>query len=172
MPVIYKHGKFQFAKSWKKLSFGKQFGLEEGSTYFNWDECRNTKIGQWRMPTRKEWQNIIDRNLHEFISVGKIGGYIFYPDNYIKKVDTNVLSDSQLDEYIKQGCVFLPLAGYRYTNVDKDGNWHGWNIAINCWTSTFYTGVTAYYLHGSDSSIRADINGGKSNYHYPIFLIK
>ena len=167
MPVIYKHGKFQFAKSWDELSYKKVFGLEEGSTYFNWDQCHNLKIDRWRVPTEREWQAILDRELHVYVKVGKEQGYILFPDNYEKK-NLDILTKSQLEEYINRGCIFLPFTGY--CGGIRILTWYSQECG-EYWSSTERSGVYSYFLQCSRGFAGIN-NASKTNIHLPIILTK
>ena len=171
MPVIYKHGKFQSADSWDELSYKKVFGLKEGSTYFNWDQCHDVKIDKWRLPSQEEWEKIINRGLHEFIIVDGEDAILIYPDNYVKKVKSKRMTKKMQKEYIEQGCIFLPNVGYHSTNL----NWY--ETPGYSWTSTqceslgnMYAYLLGWYIYPPRMFV--DIKGDKQETYSIIMLVK
>ena len=80
-----------------------------------WDAARSNLVGSWRMPTKEEFQELIDYCDWTWTTVNGVYGY-------------KVVSKDNSDKYI-----FLPAAGYHegseLLNQDSRGNY---------WTSTPY----------------------------------
>lgn len=192
MPVIYKGGKFRFARDWNELSRGKVYGLEEGSTYFNWEQCHDVKIGSWRVPAESEWKKIINRGMHDIVRTGKQKGIIFYPDYFdpALRIKKTLITSDQLDEYLKIGCVFLSYTGfYLNTGTSSNGSWDDSNgswdsIQFNdvgyYWSSTevSYTSVVprayslSFQLERRGAYVSSNCQNMKERNYFPLILIK
>ena len=185
-PVIYKGGKFQFARGWNELSREKIYGLEDGSTYFNWEQCHDVKIGHWRVPTEGEWKKIINRGMHDIVRTGKQKGIIFYPDYFdlTLRIKKTLITSDQLDEYLKMGCVFLSYTGFYY-DIPGEINRGSWNnIQFNdagyYWSSTetFYTSIAprayslCFQLEQGRAYVVSDCQNIKERNYFPLILIK
>ena len=179
MPVIYKHGKFQFAKSWDQLSYKKKFGLKEGSTYFNWHQCDGINIKGWRLPTEKEWQKILARRLHYPIEIDEEEGWLFYPDNYPLEINPEITTKDQLKECIEHGCIFLHATSCHYKDIHSQ-HWGYISHGYGCyWTSTTRVcagevkedDAIAMYFNTRNVSFSLGYGNKLINY-YPIILVK
>ena len=172
MPVIYKRGKFQFADSWDELSYKKACGLKEGSTYFSWDDCHDIKIGQWRVPTEREWEKIINRGIdtYDFFVVDSIPYQVIYPDNYeIEIVRSKNISKEQLDKFCSRGCLPIPFTGFYFSIAKK---WRDKGLYGDLWTSTASQKLeTAYYAMLSERGIRV-LSFNKDLPYFPVLLVK
>ena len=62
--LTIKDGKPTFLESFKENSYGKAFGINEGSTFFSLENIENLSDSipdGWRLPTAKEWKRILTR---------------------------------------------------------------------------------------------------------------
>lgn len=83
----------------------------------------------WRTLTTDEWQYLIDTRavhgstgegysyqraeINSDVEDGKVYGLILYPDNYTAQTNADSYTSAQWAEMETDGCVFLPVAGYR-----------------------------------------------------------
>ena len=184
MPVIYKGGKFQFARGWNELSREKIYGLEDGSTYFNWEQCHDVKIGSWRVPAESEWRKIVNRGMHDIVRTGKQKGIIFYPDYFdpTLRIKKTLITSDQLDEYLKMGCVFLSYTGFYYDNADtlSNGSWNDlqFHDVGYYWSSTEVPYIPSrsysliFRLERGRTYVGSDCQNMKERNYFPLILIK
>lgn len=104
------------------LTYGKK--LEEFSGVERYDAARANWGGSWRMPTKSEFEEIIDNCTWTFTSIGGNSGYIVEGPN--------------------GNTIFLPAAGNRYgSSLYNDGS-RGFY-----WSSTSYDGYNCYNGYGA-----------------------
>ena len=105
-----------------------------------------------------------------------MGGYLFFPDDEIitgktlsvfdsyTKAASNVSSD-ELNEYLNQGCIFLPFAG-SYT-----GSWRYGGSSCNIISATGNNSTVTYGISASDSYL-GTYDLAKSNEYTIIYLCR
>lgn len=133
----------------------------------------------WRVPTNAEWASIIgttrsgstvneiaDKH-YAMIHLADATGLLIFPDgetitgatlSNMDNTTANDITESQLDEYLSQGCIFLPGSGY------YDGSLQTWDDGLNYWSSTEYDSSTGYESSGD--------NKDKGAYYLPVYLVK
>ena len=131
-------------------------------TWADWGENKISNGGNlegvWNTLTADEWQYLFNRtNYRTMATVHSVLGLILMPDGWtassvnptitVANYTTNVLTDEQWAVLEGQGCVFLPVNGWRNGTDYSKTNEH----AIY-WTSTTETNTTARdaYIDGSD----------------------
>lgn len=174
--LIYNSGAYSIANNWDAQSYGEAYGLQNGSTYFNFVEMGQlfekanfseqdgsvenvlNPLDGWRLPSKNDFVKIIGtidgetwlrpgsevngvENVHftfvnltdyTFTGYPTFFGILLFPDNCLitgtalngdcdDKSSGNLseLTTVQLNEYIEQGCVFLPAFGYM-----EHGEWN------------------------------------------------
>ena len=112
------------------LTYGKYMNDISGNAQY--DAAVANWGGGWRMPTRSEMQELIDKCTWTWTAQNGVNGY---------KVTSTVNSNY----------IFLPAAGYRYgTSLNNAGS-NGYY-----WSSTPDSNIYAYYLYFSSSSHSVD----------------
>jgi hypothetical protein len=128
---------------------------------YSWAEWGENTITNgctgWRTLTKDEWGYLFtDRanasTLRTFATVNSVTGLILMPDGWTASgvtltittanYTTNVLSTSQWATLEKQGCVFLPAAGYRSGTTPNTNGTRG-----DYWSSTTYDADSGYDIH-------------------------
>ena len=148
----------------------------------------------WRLPTIDEWYNIV---YSEYGRIGSTvnntqgvcyalidfenddeKGLLLFPDGEtitgttLVNTDTtyggNTLTVSQFNEYINQGCLYLPASGrYDTSNWDDNESWGMyWSSTENSTSST-----SAESLWFADEYLRS-VSESKSNQYYQVLLVK
>ncbi|MBR6438800.1 MAG: chitobiase/beta-hexosaminidase C-terminal domain-containing protein [Bacteroidales bacterium] len=142
----------------------------------------------WRVPTNAEWASIIgttrsgstvngSSNKHYAmiqLTTG-VAGLLIFPDggtiigaalsNMDNTTSNTGITTSQLDNYLSQGCVFLPGSG------SYDGS--TWNNEHHYWSATENNSSTGYDLYFEPSNtISSDDNKNKESYYSPVYLVK
>ena len=133
-------------------------------------------LNGWRVPTNAEWASILgtDRsgstvngssNKHyAMIEITGVSGLLIFPDgetitgaalSNMDNTTSNTITESQLDNYLSQGCVFLPGSGY------YDGTW---NNGHYYWSSTENNSSTGHVSSGDTKN--------KENCYFPVYLVK
>ena len=151
----------------------------------------------WRIPTSAEWDSILgttrsgstvngSSNMHyamlQLTDVTHTNsstptGLLIFPDgetitgDALSNMDTTIsntgITESQLNNYMSQGCIFLPGSGY------YDGNLQTWNNEHYYWSSTENNSSTGYALYFEPSNtISSDDNKDKETYYFPVYLVK
>ena len=201
-PVFFHQGKFVHPESfavpygWKINSYEKAFGKTDGSTYFNWNEVRDINLDGWRLPTKDEWEKIVETSRRGAVYNGKPGscfaliqvdvpfagretcnGVLLFPDDAvingieignINQCYKDDVSELNLNVLLKQGCMFLPASGCY--DSDVDGWYYGGNEG-NYWSST---------QNGTNDAWCLEIDGGdvsksgidKSCYYCSVRLVR
>ena len=176
-------------------SYNKIYGLEKGSFYFNWVQCNDIDIDGWRLPTKQEFDDIIKHKRHgckvnnienaryaliqltgvNYSDSNNPNGVLLFPDDSVihgKKLDdinkvtqNNSLTESELNEYLNQGCVFLPASGFNFDGVWRDGG-----IKVLNWSSSTY-GMHAYSFHCEENNYMFMGRNDLTKLYYTIFLV-
>jgi len=178
--MYYDGSQFRIADDWTYHSNDVSRGLNVGSSFFEWDECHDATVDDWRLPTRSEWQTILTTssavrpgstvngvaNKHwaviELPDYYYTDGLLVFPDGKsLYGYNLGVMDDpsdltpidvSILNEYLQQGCIFLPAFGYwedvmdwvtdfnqsyYYSSTEK-GEYNAYGIAVgdNCFGET------------------------------------
>ena len=77
------------------------------------------------------------------------------------------ITELQLNDYLSQGCIFLPGSGY------YNGSLQTWDNGHYYWSSTENDSSTGYDLHFEPSNtISSDDNKNKETYYFPVYLVK
>ncbi len=164
--VVYRHNKLKNAESWEESSNLLSIsGMTADSTFFSFEELgkyfdgtqfdENNKVienkktldGGWRIPTRKEWENIMSNDRTGSIVNGKKNccwslvyfddelSLVLYPDDEeINDVNATVFNNKNAKDnldlkdakaFIEQGCAILGGHGYKgmknFTGYGKIG---------------------------------------------------
>lgn len=152
-------------------------------------------LNGWRLPTKDEWASIIStvrdgstingvNNKHyamiELIDTTFAGnstprGILLFPDNenisgitltYMDNSSINTgITISQLNNYLNQGCKFIPCNGYYHSNWEVGGS------DGNYWSSIENNSERAYYLYFSHNYISSTDYTNKQ-YYYGVWLVK
>ena len=140
----------------------------------------------WRIPTNAEWASIIGTtrsgstvnetpDMHyAMIQLADVSGLLIFPDGEtitgaeLSDMDNTTsntgITESQLNGYLSQGCVFLPGSGY------YNGSW---NNGHYFWSSTEKDSSTGYDLHFEPSNtISSTDYKNKGTYYFPVYLVK
>ena len=149
----------------------------------------------WRVPTNAEWASILgttrsgstvngSSNQHYAMiqlegvahaNTNTPSGLLIFPDgetitgvalsNMDNTTPNTGITASQLNDYLSQGCVFLPGSGC------YDGNLQTWNNEHHYWSSTENDSSTGYDLCFGPS-ISSNDNKDKENCYFPVYLVK
>ena len=149
----------------------------------------------WRVPTNAEWATILGTtrsgstvngfsNKHyAMIQLADVthanadtpSGLLIFPDgetitgvalsNMDNTTSNTGITESQLNDYLSQGCIFLPGSGYYDGQTWGNGHYY--------WSSTENNSSTGYDLYFGPSNI---ISSGdykdKGTYYFPVYLVK
>ena len=203
-PVYYDGSNFKISNSWKdnEYSYKKIHGLEKESFYFNWDQCHDINIDDYRLPTKDELNKIINGKRKGSIVNGNEGvryaliqlkgltycdystpnGILLFPDNRTmegiklsginNETQTTGVTEEELNEYLEQGCVFMPCGGYYYDYIhhifDYGGSYgYYWSSTENNRNLSI-----AYTLEFSARDVDLNNAHGKDDTYLPIFLVR
>ena len=151
----------------------------------------------WRVPTNAEWASILgttrsgstvngSSNKHyAMIQLEGVthansstpSGLLIFPDgetitgvalsNMDNATSNTGIAESELNEYLEQGCIFLPGSGH------YDGSQQTWGNAHHYWSSTESNSSTGYDLYFDPSNtISSDNNKNKETCYFPVYLVK
>ena len=151
----------------------------------------------WRVPTNAEWASILgttrsgstvngSSNKHYAMiqltgvthaNADTPSGLLIFPDgetitgvalsNMDNTTSNTGITASQLDDYLSQGCIFLPGSGY------YDGSLQTWGNEHYYWSSTENNSSTGYDLSfGPSNTISSDDNKNKETCYFPVYLVK
>ena len=133
-------------------------------------------LDSWRVPTNAEWTSILGTTRsgstvngssskhYAKIQLSGVSGLLIFPDGEtitgvalanMDNTTPNDITESDLNEYLGQGCVFLPGSGY-YNGSWNDGNYY--------WSSTENDSSTGYVSSGN--------NKNKESCYLPVYLVK
>lgn len=102
-----------------------------------YDMARANLGGAWRLPTKKEFQELYDNTTFTWTTQNGVAGRLF-----VSKASGNSNS------------VFFPAAGYyngsSHDNVGSGGNY---------WSSSFYSATSAYYLYFGSTAVGPQFSG-------------
>ena len=141
----------------------------------------NQENSGWRTPTNEEWNYIInDRVTASGIRYAKavvndVKGVVVLPDNWLESTYTlnntnsnnsdfnsNIINAEEWTNTLESnGAVFLPAAGYRYSNVQvyyAGGRGFYWSASYDSWDK-------AYSLNFSINSVNANSNNARFDGH-------
>lgn len=151
----------------------------------------------WRVPTNAEWASILgttrsgstvngSSNKHYAMiqltgvthaNADTPSGLLIFPDgetitgvaltNMDDATSNTGITESQLNDYLIQGCIFLPGSGY------YDGSQQTWYNEHYYWSSTENSSSTGYDLYFEPSNTISSVdNKNKETYYFPVFLVK
>ena len=151
----------------------------------------------WRVPSNAEWASILgttrsgstvngSSNKHyAMIQLEGVthanssapSGLLIFPDgetitgvalsNMDNTTSNTGIAESELNDYLGQGCIFLPGSGH------YDGSQQTWGDAHYYWSSTENNSSTGYDLNFEPSNtISSDNNKDKGTYYFPVYLVK
>ena len=151
----------------------------------------------WRVPTNAEWASILgttrsgstvneSSNKHyamiQLTGVTHAGsstpsGLLIFPDGEtitgvalfnMDNTSTNTgITESDLDNYLSQGCIFLPGSGC------YDGSIHTWGNGHHYWSSIENNSSTGFDLYFEPSNTISSVDSkSKETYYFPIYLVK
>ena len=133
-------------------------------------------LNGWRVPTNAEWASILGTTRsgstvngssskhYAMIQLSGVSGLLIFPDGEtitgvalanMDNTTPNDITESDLNEYLGQGCVFMPGSGY-YNGSWNDGNYY--------WSSTENDSSTGYVSSGDSKD--------KESYYLPVYLVK
>ena len=107
-----------------------------------------------------------------------MGGYLFFPDDEVitgkalsafdstTQAASGVTGD-ELNEYLNQGCLFLPFSGYCYND-----DWSSIDSYGCYWSATQRDSSWAYSLRFTVSSLNLGNDNGKSHLYFPVVLVR
>lgn len=153
-------------------------------------------LNGWRMPTKDEYVSLygntrngstvnnVQNAIYAVIQVTDITfagqnsakGVLFFPDDIVitgatLTVNNSTVTDittSQLNEYLNQGCIFIPISG----NFDN-GDWEGINSYCRYWTATEQsTGRAYWFTIGSNNNLNYSDFNKDYNYTTQIRLVR
>ena len=138
-------------------------------------------LDSWRLPTSSEWASIVGTTRsgstvnnsaskhYAVIELTGTTGLLVFPDDetitgtaltYMDSSTANTgITSVQLEEYLEQGCAFLPASGYYNSS---------WTTGDVYWSSTEYSSANAYNM----SLVSGTGNQSKSSAYYPVRLVK
>ena len=142
----------------------------------------------WRVPTNAEWASIFgttrsgstvngSSNKHyAMIQLADASGLLVFPDgetitgaalsNMDNTTSNTGITAAQLNNYLSQGCIFLPGCGY------YDSSLQTWGNENHYWSSIENDSSTGYDLCFGSSAILSDDNKDKETYYFPVYLVK
>lgn len=136
-------------------AWGELKGFNEGKTVFNWDTYKygdedvvsRKTAGKWRMPTKKEQDELREKCFWQWVNSynGKeVNGYVVFKAKYVNgKKDTWATNY----DYQKEAHIFLPAAGYRFNGELYQAQLYPINFSYGYyWSSTLLNSENAYYL--------------------------
>ena len=149
----------------------------------------------WRVPTNAEWASILGTtrngstvngasNKHyAMIQLADVthansstpSGLLIFPDgetitgvtlSYMDNTTSNTgITESQLDNYLGQGCIFLPGSGFYDGQTWGNGHYY--------WSSTENNSSTGYNLYFEPSNTISSVdNKNKRTCYLPVYLVK
>ena len=191
------YGKTEGSTYFNFIELGKLFESSVFSTSEGDIDKVLDPLDSWRVPTHAEWASILGTtrsgstvngasNQHyamiQFEGVAHANtntpsGLLIFPDgetiigvalsNMDNTTPNTGITASQLNDYLIQGCIFLPGSGY------YDGNLQTWNNGHYYWSSTENDSSTGYDLCFEPSNtISSDDYKGKGTYYFPVYLVK
>ena len=103
-------------------------------------------------------------------------GHLFFPDNreitgktlsgYDNYTNTSGVTADELNEYIEQGCIFIPFSGNRQSRWNYRGS-RGFY-----WTATQSDSSSAYVVHFSGTYSSTGDSYNKSSSYLPVYLCR
>ncbi len=132
----------------------------------------------WRVPTHAEWASILgttrsgstvngSSNKHyAMIQLADVSGWLIFPDgetitgaalSNLDNITSNTgITEIELNNYLIQGCIFLPGSGY------YEGQ--AWGNGHQYWSSTENNSSTGYVSSGDTKD--------KESCYFPVYLVK
>ena len=180
-PLYYDGTSFGIKDHWNYDSFGSVYGKVENSSYFTFSQCASEQVDGWRVPTAEEWTKIVSGSrsgstvnntaaskyaLVQIVGVthageSTINGLLLFPDGKIitgksllginNTTQTIGMNESELNNYLRQGCVFFPASGW-------------WSGYLNDWVRAGEDGI--YWSKTNINSAQASALDFSSNYVY------
>ena len=176
-------------------SRGDDFSATSGEIDNNGSKVSYGGHDDWRLPTEDEIRTLVGMDPRPgawingvsgwfcYVEItgashaGKSGpaGMLFFPDGFSitgKSIVTNsamtrsYLTVAELDEYINQGCAFLPASGYEYNTRWFEGGTQGAYLS-----ASQKSGSDACILSFKYTDSAGPISGAK-NGHWPVRLIR
>lgn len=158
----------------------------------------------WRVPTPAEWQTIIGTSRagstvngntskhYSFIRLTGVThagnsspyGVLLFPDNetitgvtlngFDNTTITSNITNDQLNDYLNQGCAFLPASGWRYRS---SGSWERGGQNTYYWSTAKNGNTTAQALRittsgGTSLTFSTSVNCGTNGYYVPVRLVR
>lgn len=162
------------------------------------------KYNDWRVPTPAEWQTIIGTSRagstvngntskhYSFIRLTGVThagnsspyGVLLFPDNetitgvtlngFDNTTITSNITNNQLNDYLNQGCAFLPASGWRYRS---SGSWERGGQNTYYWSTAKNSTTTAQALRiatsgGASLTFSTSVNCGTNGYYVPVRLVR
>ena len=182
-----KYGKTVGSTYFNFIELGQLFESSVFSTSDGDIEKVLDPLDGWRVPTNAEWASILGTTRDGSTVNGSSGkhyamiqlttgvsGFLIFPDgetitgvtlSNMDNTTTNTgITESQLDGYLGQGCIFLHGSGY------YNGSW---NNGHYYWSSKENNSSTGYDLHFEPSNtISSTDNKNKESYYFPVYLVK
>lgn len=158
----------------------------------------------WRVPTPAEWQTIIGTSRagstvngntskhYSFIRLTGVThagnsspyGVLLFPDNemitgvtlngFDNTTITSNITNDQLNDYLNQGCAFLPASGWRYRS---SGSWERGGQNTYYWSTAKNSNTTAQALRiatsgGTSLTFSTSVNCSTNGYYVPVRLVR
>ena len=161
------------------IELGQLFEKSEFSTSDGDIDNVLDPLDGWRIPTKAEWASILGTtrsgstvngspNQHyAMIQLSGVSGLLIFPDGETITGETlsnmdnptsNTITEEQLNDYLDQGCIFLPGNGY------YDGSLQTWSDGHHYWSSTENNSSAGYVSTGDSQD--------KASCYFPVFLVK
>ena len=180
------YGKTEGSTYFNFIELGQLFESSVFSTSDGDIEKVLDPLDGWRVPTNAEWASILGTtrsgstvngasNKHyAMIQLADVSGLLIFPDgetitgvelSYMDNTTSNTgITESQLDNYLSQGCIFLPGSGY------YNGNWSNGHYY---WSSIENNSSTGYDLcFGPSNPISSGDYKDKETYYFPVYFVK
>ena len=181
-----KYGKTVGSTYFNFIELGQLFESSVFSTSDGDIEKVLDPLNGWRIPTNAEWASILgttrsgstvngssDKH-YAMIEITGVSGLLIFPDGEtitgvaLSNMDNTTantgITESQLDNYLSQGCIFLSGSGY-YNGTWNNGHYY--------WSSTENDLSTGYDLHFEPSNPISSVDTkNKGTYYFPIYLVK
>jgi hypothetical protein len=173
------NNKYPYMTSVNSIDYGNGY-YDIANTNYDWGVYNaisngGNQPGLWRTLTQSEWLYLLNyRSTNSGIRYAKatlnnVSGLIIVPDDWETSTYTlnstndtsaafsaNIITTSQWPVLEVAGCVFLPVAGYRYYTTVFLPSTNG-----DYWTATYYDEYSSYFMNIIASNVNSFSNHGR-----------